>query len=87
MFNALDQVQYTGVNNTANFASLTDPTITNLPHDASGKLVRTNGFGAITGVRAPRNNRDDPECDGTIAPVMPLPGDDRRPPGRREVPD
>ena len=48
MFNALDQVQYTGVNNTANFASLTDPTITNLPHDASGYLVRTNGFGSVT---------------------------------------
>jgi hypothetical protein len=54
VFNAHDQVQYTGVNNTANFANLTDPTITNLPHDASGNLVRTNGFGAITGVRAPR---------------------------------
>ena len=26
----------------------------NLPYDASGNLVRPNGFGTITGVRAPR---------------------------------
>ena len=37
-----------------NFASLTDPTITNLPYDAAGNLVRPNGFGTINGVRAPR---------------------------------
>ena len=37
-FNALNHTQFTGVNNTANFASLTDPTITNLPYDASGNL-------------------------------------------------
>jgi hypothetical protein len=35
MFNALNHTQFTGVNATANFASLTDPTITNLPYDAS----------------------------------------------------
>ena len=39
---------------TANFASLTDRTITNLPYDASGNLVNPNGFGAITGVAPPR---------------------------------
>jgi hypothetical protein len=61
MFNALNHTQFqgtgansTGVNNTVNFASLTDHTITNLPHDANGSLVRTNGFGAISGVAAPR---------------------------------
>ena len=27
----------------------------NLPYDASGTLVRTNGFGAVTSVRNPRN--------------------------------
>ena len=53
-FNALNHTQYTGVNSTANFASLTDPTITNLPYDANGNLVRKNGFGAINGVRQPR---------------------------------
>ncbi len=53
-FNALNHTQYTGVNSTANFASLTDPTITNLPYDANGNLVRKNGFGAVSGVRQPR---------------------------------
>ena len=38
MFNALNHTQFTGVNATANFASLTDRTITNLPYDASGNL-------------------------------------------------
>ncbi len=54
MFNALNHTQFTGVNATANFASLTDRTITNLPYDASGTLVRPNGFGSINGVNAPR---------------------------------
>ena len=54
MFNALNHTQFTGVNATANFASLTDPTITNLPCDSSGALVRPQGFGAINGVALPR---------------------------------
>jgi hypothetical protein len=53
-FNALNHTQFTGVNNTVNFASLTDPTITNLPYDANGNLVRNNGFGTINGVAPPR---------------------------------
>jgi hypothetical protein len=53
-FNALNHAQFTGVNATANFRSLTDPTITNLPYDESGNLVRPNGFGTINGVRPPR---------------------------------
>jgi len=53
-FNALNHTQFTGVNATANFASLTDHTITNLPYDASGKLVNKNGFGTINGVNIPR---------------------------------
>jgi hypothetical protein len=53
-FNALNHTQFSGVNNTAVFASLTDPTITNLPYDESGNLVRYNGFGSINGVRPPR---------------------------------
>jgi hypothetical protein len=53
-FNALNHTQFTGVNATANFASLTNPTITNLPYDAAGNLVRPNGFGTINGVRPPR---------------------------------
>ena len=54
MFNALNHTQFLGVNATANFASLTNHTITNLPYDASGQLVRPNGFGSINGVAAPR---------------------------------
>ena len=42
------------MNNTVNFRSLTDRTITNLPYDAQGNLVQRNGFGTISGVAAPR---------------------------------
>ena len=54
IFNALDTVQFTTVNNTVNFRSLTDRTITNLPYDAQGNLVQRNGFGTISGVAPPR---------------------------------
>jgi hypothetical protein len=53
-FNALNHTQFTGVNNTVNFTSLSDPTVTNLPYDASGNLARPNGFGTINGVAPPR---------------------------------
>ena len=53
-FNALNHTQFTGVNSTVNFTSLTNPTITNLPYDASGNLIRNNGFGTINGVAPPR---------------------------------
>jgi len=60
VFNALNHTQFqgtsannSGINNTVNFASLSDPTITNLPYD-NGTLVRPNGFGTISGVAPPR---------------------------------
>jgi hypothetical protein len=53
-FNALNHTQFTGVNHTVNFASLTDRTITNLPYNSAGQLVNINGFGTINGVAAPR---------------------------------
>ncbi len=53
-FNALNHTQFNGVNNSVSFASLTNPTVTNLPFDASGNLVRNNGFGSINGVAPPR---------------------------------
>jgi hypothetical protein len=53
-FNALNHTQFTGVNNTAVFASLTNPTITNPAYDANGNVVRNNGFGSVSGVRPPR---------------------------------
>ena len=54
IFNLLDTVQFTEVNNTVNFASLTNRTITNLPYDAQGNLVQRNGFGTIKGVAPAR---------------------------------
>jgi Carboxypeptidase regulatory-like domain/TonB-dependent Receptor Plug Domain len=56
-FNALNHTQYITVNNTANFASLSQPAITNLPYDANGNVVfaNRNGFGSISGVAPPRS--------------------------------
>ena len=53
-FNALNHTQFAGVNNVVSFASLTDWTVTNPAVDASANVVRNNGFGSISGVRAPR---------------------------------
>jgi hypothetical protein len=53
-FNALNHTQFSGVNNTLNFASLADPTPTNPPYNAAGELVNRNGFGTVNGVRLPR---------------------------------
>ena len=53
-FNALNKTQFTGVNSSVSFASITDRTVTNLPYDANGNLVRQNGFGTINGVAPPR---------------------------------
>jgi hypothetical protein len=55
MFNALNHTQITGINTTANFASLSDPTITNLPYNAAGALTQPNGFGTVTAVDRPRS--------------------------------
>jgi hypothetical protein len=54
VFNVLDKVQFSRVNDTANFASLTDRTITNLAYDARGNLVQRNGFGTVREVADPR---------------------------------
>ena len=48
-FNALNHTQFTGVHNTAEFASLTDLTITNL-----GSETNKDGFGTFNGVAQPR---------------------------------
>jgi hypothetical protein len=53
-FNALNHTQFVNVANNIEFRSLTDPTITNLPYDDQGRLVRTNGFGTVTSVRPAR---------------------------------
>jgi hypothetical protein len=48
-FNVLNHTQFTGFNGTANFTSLTNPTITNL-----GSNTNFGGFGAVNGVAPPR---------------------------------
>jgi hypothetical protein len=53
-FNALNHTQFTGVNNVPVFASLSNWTILNPVYGANGSFVRNNGFGSISGVRAPR---------------------------------
>ncbi len=53
-FNALNHTQFDAVANNVQFTSLSNLTPLNLPYDASGTLVRTNGFGAVTSVRSPR---------------------------------
>lgn len=55
-FNAFNHTQFSGYNATVNFRSLADPTVTNLPYDASGNLIwaQRNGFGTVSGVRDPR---------------------------------
>jgi hypothetical protein len=50
----LNTVNFTGINNVINFKSLTDPTITNLPYDASGKLVNKFGVGTVSAVAPAR---------------------------------
>ena len=53
-FNALNHTQFDAVANNIQFQALGNNTIVNLPYDASGALVRTNGFGSVTSVRTPR---------------------------------
>jgi hypothetical protein len=55
--NAFNHTQFTGVNRTVGFASLSDPIITNKAVDASGNVIRNNGFGSINGVAPPRTLR------------------------------
>ena len=48
-FNVFNHTQFTGFNGTANFTSLSNPTITNL-----GSSSNFGGFGAVNGVAPPR---------------------------------
>jgi hypothetical protein len=60
-YNAFNQSHVTQRNTGMQVASLTDPTITNLPFDPQGKLVpgrskpNSSGFGMATGWQAPRS--------------------------------
>ena len=53
-FNVFNHTQFDAVANNIQFQALGNNTVVNLPYDAAGNLVRTNGFGAVTSVRSPR---------------------------------
>jgi hypothetical protein len=59
-FNAFNQSHITGRNTNMQVASLTDPTIVNLPFDSSGNLIptrstpRQSGFGMANGYQGAR---------------------------------
>jgi hypothetical protein len=53
-FNAPNHTQFSGINSTLNFQSLTSPVPTNLPYNAAGQLVNANGFGTVNAARDPR---------------------------------
>ncbi|MGH9673970.1 MAG: carboxypeptidase regulatory-like domain-containing protein [Bryobacteraceae bacterium] len=53
-FNAFNHTQFSGVNSTVNFTSLTNRAITNLYLRADGTVNNINGFGTVSGARDPR---------------------------------
>jgi hypothetical protein len=53
-FNVFNHTQFTGVNATVNYASLTNWTPTNLYLKADGTVNNINGFGTVSGARDPR---------------------------------
>ncbi|MCL5746269.1 MAG: hypothetical protein M1541_20450, partial [Acidobacteria bacterium] len=57
-FNVFNHTQFSGLNSTVNFTcsgvNCATWKVTNLPYDSSGNLVNKTGFGAVSGVRAPR---------------------------------
>ena len=53
-FNAFNHTQFSGVNSTLTFASLTNPTPTNLYLKPDGTVNNINGFGTVNGARNPR---------------------------------
>ena len=53
-FNVFNHTQFSGVNSTINYASLTNPTPTNLYLKADGTVNNINGFGTVNGARNPR---------------------------------
>jgi hypothetical protein len=53
-FNAFNHTQFSGINSTVNFASLSNWTPTNLYLKADGTVNNLNGFGTVNGARSPR---------------------------------
>jgi hypothetical protein len=53
-FNAFNHTQFSGINNTVNYSSITNLTPTNLYLKPDGTVNNINGFGTVNGVRDPR---------------------------------
>jgi hypothetical protein len=53
-FNVFNHTQFSGVNSTLNFTSITNPTPTNLYLKSDGTVNNINGFGTVNGARDPR---------------------------------
>lgn len=53
-FNVFNHTQFSGINSTLNFASLTNTAPTNLYLKADGSVNNINGFGTVSGARDPR---------------------------------
>src|SRR5262249_34906615 len=53
-FNVFNHTQFSGINSTLNFASLTNLTPTNLVFNSNGTINNINGFGSVSGARDPR---------------------------------
>jgi Carboxypeptidase regulatory-like domain/TonB-dependent Receptor Plug Domain len=53
-FNVFNHTQYSGINSTVTYASLTNPTPTNLFLKPDGTINNINGFGTVNGARNPR---------------------------------
>ena len=53
-YNIWNHTQFSGINSTLTFASITNPTPTNLYLKADGTLNNINGFGTVNGARDPR---------------------------------
>jgi hypothetical protein len=53
-FNVFNHTQFSGINSTLTFASITNPTPTNLYFKPDGTVNNINGFGTVNGARDPR---------------------------------
>jgi hypothetical protein len=53
-FNVFNHTQFSGINSGLTFASITNPTPTNLYLKADGSVNNINGFGTVNGARDPR---------------------------------
>jgi hypothetical protein len=53
-FNVFNHTQFSGINHSLTYSSITSTVPTNLPVNSSGALTNINGFGTVSGVRSAR---------------------------------